>query len=401
MLTRDGCRRRQQNLWQQLPDRYDRVLIGDPRHVQSLCNFRVNPLSFSADQRPLLWLQRDGQSVLLADNFLRRACSAEVFVDREIVISWYTHRRSVTNRDHALVQALRELDAVETSGSAPHDRAGCRLLLETEGVSHLAASVITEDSDPVFEDRDGRPRTVGDVLRQLRRCKDPDEIAILRHCMRAGDAGQAAAFAAVTAGATDFEVYQAVQTAATRAAGVPCLVYGDFRATNADRPKAGGLPQGDRLQNGDLFILDYSVVIHGYRSDFTNTIAVGDPTEAQVRQFEACRDALAAAEQELRAGTPCRTVYQAASDVLQQRGYGELAHHAGHGLGLEHPEPPVFGPESTDQLLAGDVVTLEPGCYIAGTGGMRFEHNYRVSETGAERLSGHELGLRPTSTATQ
>jgi Xaa-Pro aminopeptidase len=79
--------------------------------------------------------------------------------------------------------------------------------------------------------------------------------------------------------------------------------------------------------------------------------------------------------------------------VLESQGFGPLAHHAGHGLGLEHPEPPILVSESDDVLIAGDVITLEPGCYMEGQGGMRFEHNYLITETGSEQLSQHQIGL--------
>ena len=110
-------------------------------------------------------------------------------------------------------------------------------------------------------------------------------------------------------------------------------------------------------------------------------------------QFEACRDALTAAAAKLKAGVACRDLWKAASAVLESRGLGPLAHHAGHGLGMEHPEPPVLVSESDDVLIAGDVITLEPGCYIEGQGGMRFEHNYLITETGCEQLSQHRIAL--------
>ena len=70
------------------------------------------------------------------------------------------------------------------------------------------------------------------------------------------------------------------------------------------------------------------------------------------------------------------------------------AHHAGHGLGLTHPEAPFFVPKADETLLAGDVVTLEPGLYVADVGGIRIEHNYLVTGTGFERLSNHTIALR-------
>ena len=69
--------------------------------------------------------------------------------------------------------------------------------------------------------------------------------------------------------------------------------------------------------------------------------------------------------------------------------------HSGHGLGLGHPEPPYLVPESDEILQAGDVVALEPGLYLPGVGGMRFERNYLITGEGHELLTRHRLGLTP------
>ena len=385
MLTQAGCRERQTRLWQRLPDEILWVLIGDARHVQYFSNFRINPFSFSADQKSLLLLTRAGQTILLADNFAKRSATVPYFVDREVIVPWYTHRKSVTNRDDALSQALTDIENVWTGETG---------LIEPEGISEMVASMVAEDAAWQFaDDEDAQPTTLGTVIRALRRSKRADEVELLKTCMRACEAGHRRAFEVIQPDVSEFEVYLAVQRAAQEAAGVPCIVYGDFRATNATLHKAGGLPTQYRLQQGDLFILDYSVIIHGYRSDFTNTISVGTPSEKIVAQFEACRDALQAAAGMLKARVACRDLWRAASTVLESRGFGPLAHHAGHGLGLEHPEPPVLVSESDDVLIAGDVITLEPGCYIEGQGGMRFEHNYLITETGSEQLSQHHIGL--------
>jgi Xaa-Pro aminopeptidase len=68
-------------------------------------------------------------------------------------------------------------------------------------------------------------------------------------------------------------------------------------------------------------------------------------------------------------------------------------HHAGHGLGLEHPEAPYLVRHATETLLSGDVVTLEPGLYVPGIGGLRIENNYLVKDGGFERLSNHAISL--------
>jgi Xaa-Pro aminopeptidase len=386
MLTSDGCLARRQRLWQQLPEEIAWVLIGDSRHVQYFSGFRINPLSFSADQRSLLLLMRDGRATLLADNFARRSCLAQVHVNNEIIVPWYTHRKSVINRDDALRQALDETAVLR--GDSPG-------LIEPEGVTEMIAASVADYAAWQFQFEDAEPSTLGTLIRSLRRFKHDDEVAVLRRCTHAGDAGQRRAMEVIRAGMSELDLFLEVQRAAQEAAGVACVVYGDFRATHAKMPKAGGLPTQYQLQHGDLFILDFSVVIDGYRSDFTNTLAVGPPSAAANSQFEACRDALAAGAALLRPGLSCRELWTVVSQVLESRGFGKLAHHAGHGLGLEHPEPPVIVAESTDALQTGDVVTLEPGCYVEGTGGIRLEHNYLITDSGCDQLSGHQLALRP------
>ncbi len=383
-LTEAGCRARRERLWSALPDDVEWVLVADPRHVQYLANFWVQPLSFSGGERGLLLLERDGRASILADNFTVRSAVHEPFVDREVVEQWYDHTHSVSNRDHVLFLALQSI-ASELVG-----RTG---LIEGEWlpVSALGGLPYQECG---LDRSDGDEVDLGDVLRELRRQKEPDEIELLKVCMRAGDAGQGRLRELVRAGVSEFEIYREVQRAALEAAGRPGLVYGDFRATNGSKVKEGGLPTDYVLQNGDLFILDYSVVLDGYRSDFTNTLAVGTPSEGVRELFGYCQAGMAAGERALRAGVLARDVHAAVAGAYPENGKtANFTHHAGHGIGLAHPEPPILVRESEDVLLAGDVITLEPGAYVGGVGGMRIEHNYLITEEGFERLSNHEISL--------
>jgi Xaa-Pro aminopeptidase len=212
--------------------------------------------------------------------------------------------------------------------------------------------------------------------------------------MAACAAGHARAKEVIAPGVTEMEVFLEVQKAALAAAGRPGLVYGDFRALNASQPKAGGLPTQNKLAEGDIFVLDYSVVLEGYRSDFTNGYAVGTPTAGQQRLFDLVMAAQQEGEKTLKAGVPAKAVFDAVERPLREANVADkFAHHAGHGIGLAHPEAPILVPESEDTLLAGDVITLEPGLYIEGIGGIRIEHNYLITETGYERLSQHTISL--------
>lgn len=391
MLTLEGCRKRRQRLWDMIPESFEWVLVADPRHVQYLANFWVQPLSFSAGERCLLLLEREGPATLIGDNFTIRSGVHTPYVDGEIVTAWYDHKHAVSNRDHALVKALGDAIGAKRRGAG---------LVEAEWLP-LGAATILDPADYEFSasQEAGASSLVdlGSMLRLLRRKKEADEIELIRQCMRAGEAGQARLFEIIDQGISEFTIYREVQSAAMAAAGRPALVYGDFRACFADEPKNGGLPknEGRKLQAGDLFVLDFSVVLDGYRSDFTNTVSVGPPSPAVEELHSLCVAGMAGGERTLRPGTSGAEVHAAVFRPYAEAGRPELfTHHAGHGIGLAHPESPILVPQSTDTLMIGDVLTLEPGAYAAGIGGMRIEHNYLITESGYERLSNHEIRLQ-------
>lgn len=391
MLTRSGCMNRRSRLWDAVPDDLEWLLIADPRHVHYLSNFWVHPLSFSAGERATLLLERENGATLIGDNFTIRSGAGESYIDREVVEDWYDHRNSVVNRDHALLAGLKAVSE-KLYGRAGAVEAEWLPLgaFEVLGLDHEQHTITREPGEGAGP---GGTVDLGSIIRHLRRHKEEDEIALLRECMQATDVGHAHARTVIRPGVSEYDVYREVHSAVLKATGRPALVYGDFRGVNAESPKAGGLPTDYTLQTGDLFILDYAVVLDGYRSDFTNTYAVSEPGSDQEMLFRLCESAMAAGESMLRADAAAKDVYAAVSKPLEEAGYGPLSHHAGHGIGLGHPEPPILVPESEDRLQAGDVVTLEPGLYIEGIGGMRIEHNYLITANGYERLSNHVIAL--------
>jgi hypothetical protein len=364
MLTAEGCRQRRQRLWQRLDPRPDgdHLRLADPLHLTYLANFHVDPFSLGAGFGGYLLLRHDGQAKLLHDNRLPQSVT-EAHVEERVVVPWY-------------------------DGQSP--ARGPRQLALLEGVNPAHAGLR-------LHDRPGDPyaAVLIETLAEMRRQKDADEVAQLARCMRAGEAGHAWARQNVREGQSELDVYLGVSAACARAAGQAVIVYGDF-AVSPGPERRGGPPTDRVLEPGDLLILDYSVVIGGYRSDFTNTLVVGRaPTAEQQRLYDLCCQALAAGERELRGGRECRAVYEAVRDVFARAGVAEhFPHHAGHGLGLSHPEAPYFVRHADETLRAGDVVTLEPGLYVSGVGGIRIEHNYLVTATGYERLSNHEIVLR-------
>jgi Xaa-Pro aminopeptidase len=212
--------------------------------------------------------------------------------------------------------------------------------------------------------------------------------------MRAGEAGMAVALTGVEPGMSELEIYFLVQNAALAAIGTQAIVYGDF-VTGPRTETVGGPPSDRKVQAGELVLLDFSTVIGQYRGDFANThICAGTPTAKQQEMYRACLAAMAAGEKQLKAGTPAKDVYRAVHQAFVERNLADyFPHHAGHGIGLGHPEAPFLVSESSDTLVAGDVVTLEPGLYIKGLCGMRYERNYLITSAGYDLLSKHRLTL--------
>jgi Xaa-Pro dipeptidase len=363
MLSAEACRQRRQRLWQQLDPKpeSDHLRLADPIHLTYLANFFVDPFSLGAGFGGFLLLRKDGHATLIHDNRLPKSVE-EAHVDERRLVNWYD--------GHSPAHGPRQLAALDRvnpdgAGLRFHDRVGDRY-----------ASVVIN------------------TVAEMRRRKDPDEIEVLRRCMHAAEAGHAWARANVRPGMTELEVYCGVNTACILAAGHAVIVYGDF-AVSPGPERRGGPPTQRVLEPGDMLILDYSVVIDGYRSDFTNTLVVGgQPNAEQQRLYNLCVQAMVAGEKQLRASVQCLAVYQAVRGVFEKAGVAEsFPHHAGHGLGLTHPEAPYIVRHATESLVAGDVVTLEPGLYIPGVGGIRIEHNYLVTDQGYERLSNHTIAL--------
>jgi Xaa-Pro aminopeptidase len=374
MLTAEGCAARRERLWGALPTGCDALIVGDPSHLIYFAGYVPSPFVFRTVESGALLLMEPGRAILVADDMLGPYID-RAHVDARFGPTWYDGNHSAPYRRGQLVQS-----ALERMSKMPGRRIGVEMACVPAGlVEGLRAE------RPGLEVVD-----IGPLIRPMRRSKDPDEVETLRRSMRAGEAAQAAALAEIRPGMTELETFLLVTRAASQAIGEQVIVYGPRCACDK-----GGPPTDRKIEKGDLLLLDFSVIVAGYRGDFTNTFAVGGgPTARQRELFEACLGAIRAGESCLKPGMPAREVDAAVRGHFASLGLDHaFTSHSGHGLGLGHPEPPYFVPQSTDTVLAGDVVALEPGLYIEGEGGMRYERNYLITPDGFELLSNHELRI--------
>ncbi len=183
-----------------------------------------------------------------------------------------------------------------------------------------------------------------------------------------------------------------------------CLEPGMEEQDAASQLEVGGLmqfgpssaiphsePGSNALRERDVVVVDTADVCDHYTSDITRTIFVGEPDEEMVRVYCVVKRAQDAAIAAVKAGVPAGDIDRAARSVIEDEGYGPyFTHRVGHGIGLEVHEMPFMHGGNRDPLVAGDVITIEPGIYLPGRWGVRIEDDVLVTETGSEVLSERE-----------
>ncbi len=240
--------------------------------------------------------------------------------------------------------------------------------------------------------RDGMPGLetipVSGPLSALRRRKDEAELDLLSRAIAMTDEALASVLPGIVPGMTERTVATAIGRALTDAGGdgaaFPVIVASGPHAARphhdpTDRPIAAGEP----------VIIDMGAMLGGYHGDLTRTVWIGDPDERLRTIYPIVLAAHDAAWAAARAGVAGTAVHEAAAEVIAAAGYGEYyPHGTGHGIGLQIHEAPSCGSQSTDILDIGDVITIEPGIYLPGWGGVRIEDAGVVGPDGLRRLTG-------------
>jgi len=148
------------------------------------------------------------------------------------------------------------------------------------------------------------------------------------------------------------------------------------------------------IKEGELVIIDYGATYNGYCSDCTRTVMIGEADERQMVVYNLVEKAQKAAMNAVSPGVECKEVDRVARDIFAGEGYREeFGHSVGHGVGLMVHESPGLNSTNNQKLEAGMVVTVEPGLYFSGWGGVRIEDTVLVTDHGFELITGapHKL----------
>lgn len=225
------------------------------------------------------------------------------------------------------------------------------------------------------------------MVEELRLVKDPGEAARIRSACAIADAALEQVRPRLLDGPTEVE-FSLELDAAMRRLGAEDVSFDTIVASGPNGAKPHHRPSERRIAQGDLVVIDFGALVDGYHSDMTRTVAVGDVGDERRRMLEVVLAAQEAGVQTVSAGATAAQVDAACRSVIDDAGWGEaFLHSTGHGVGLDiHEEPRVSG-RSAATLVAGHVVTVEPGVYLPGLGGVRIEDTVLVTEDGCDRLT--------------
>jgi Xaa-Pro aminopeptidase len=333
----------------------DALLVTDLVNVRYLTGFTGSNAAL------LVHADGDGASRLCTDGRYRTQAAAEV-PDLEPVI------------DRACAPALAK--QARALGVA-------RLGFESD-------SVTVDAHDALVAAAAGVPLVrVPGLVQRLRAVKDAGEVDALRRACAVGDAALADLLAAggLRAGRTEREVALDLEDR-MRAHGASGPAFETILAAGAHSAVPHHGPTAVELRRGDLVKLDFGALVDGYHSDMTRTVVLGSAADWQRELHALVAEAQAAGRAALVPGAEVTAVDAAARGVVERAGHGEeFVHGLGHGVGLQIHEAPYVGKTGTGTLSAGMVVTVEPGVYLAGRGGVRIEDTLVVRDAGPELLT--------------
>ncbi|MBA8823525.1 Xaa-Pro dipeptidase [Saccharopolyspora lacisalsi] len=280
----------------------------------------------------------------------------------------------VIDRASALTLARRVAETAEQ-----HRRVG----FESQHVTVDGCDALADAADPCE-----LVRTPG-LVEGLRLVKDESEIEALRTACAVADRAldELIEHGGLRPGRGERDVARELESRMLDH-GAAAPAFDTIVATGTNSAIPHHRPDGTVLAAGDFVKMDFGALVEGYHSDMTRTVVLGRPADWQRELYELVRSAQTAGRRAVYEGADVREVDSAARDVITEAGYGErFAHGLGHGVGLQIHEAPALSQRGEGTIDAGMAVTVEPGVYLPGSGGVRIEDTLVVRSSTPELLT--------------
>jgi Xaa-Pro aminopeptidase len=231
------------------------------------------------------------------------------------------------------------------------------------------------------------------LIDKLRQVKTQGEIEKIREACRIADIGIKVAISNIEPGRTELDVAIEAEYA-MRKAGSSGVSFDTIVASGYRSALPHAVSSDKKISKGDFVIIDLGGTFKGYCSDMTRTVVCGEPTQKQMKIFNAVLEAQQKAIRNCKLEMEAAELDQIARESFTKQGFEEFFVHAlGHGVGLEVHELPYIGLKSKDKFAAGNVFTIEPGIYIPNFGGVRIEDVVVQKENDVERLTKSEYEI--------
>ena len=228
---------------------------------------------------------------------------------------------------------------------------------------------------------------MGGVVQQLRRRKSPAEIARMRRAAACTDAALAECAPMMVDRPTERDIRDELEYRMRRH-GADGPSYDTIVATGPNGARPHHRPTATVIEEGHLVVIDVGALVDGYHSDMTRTYLIGDVDPVLLRMHEVVRESQLAGLAAVRAGVTAGEVDKTCRDIIVDAGFGsEFIHSTGHGVGLQIHEQPWVRTGMPEPLQSNEVVTVEPGVYREGLGGVRIEDLVVVTDTGCDILT--------------
>ena len=285
-------------------------------------------------------------------------------------------------------EAARQVEGVElvTADRALLEDIGGRLGELGEGPVAFEADHVTVAGHEALSADGTELLPAKGVLSRLRSVKDEEELDAIRRAARIADEAYQRLAQEPFVGRTEAELAWTMERF-LHEEGAEAPAFPTIVASGPNAALPHHHPGDRRVEAGETVIVDAGARVDGYCSDCTRTFSTGPLPDDLRRAYALCRATQEHALASVRVGASAREVDAGARAEIEDSGVAPVLHGLGHGVGLEVHELPVFRPTSTDTLEAGHVVTVEPGVYLAGRGGVRIEDLVVVTDDGPEVLS--------------